>query len=143
VAMVRPDHPLAASGSATLADLADEPLIAWGRAVNPALYDRFATAMDATGRPWALVGTASGAIEVAARVASGFGVGVLFDAVAGAQPLAEVRCVQLEDAPTVPLALVWREDDRSEVLAGFLALMRRGVAGRAAASGMPEPRSVR
>ena len=44
VAMVRDDHPLASASEATMADVVDEPLIAWGRAVNPALYDRFAGA---------------------------------------------------------------------------------------------------
>jgi DNA-binding transcriptional LysR family regulator len=134
VAMVRHDHPLASADEATMADVVDEPLIAWGRGVNPSLYDCFASAMDATGRPWALVGTATGAVEVAARVASGFGVGVLFAAVAEAQPIAGVRCIPLIDAPVIEKVLVWRRDDRSEVLAGFVTALRQAAVGRAAAS---------
>jgi len=143
VAMVRDDHPLASASEATMADVVDEPLIAWGRAVNPALYDRFAGAMDATGRPWALVGTATGAIEVAARVASGFGVGVLFEAVTGTEAMAGVRCVPLVDGPQIPQVLVWRRDDGSEVLAGFITVIRRAAAGRATVSDTPARPSAR
>jgi DNA-binding transcriptional LysR family regulator len=124
-AMVRDDHPFADRGAVTLAELAAEPLIAWGRSVNPALYDLFAGAMDATGAPWALVGTASGAVDVAARVVSGFGVGVLFESVAAARPIDGVRCVALRDAPAVPKTLVWRADDRSELLGAFIAALCR------------------
>jgi DNA-binding transcriptional LysR family regulator len=127
-AVVRDDHPFAGRDTVDLAELAAEPLIAWGRTVNPALYDCFAQAMDATGAPWALVGTATGAVEVAARVVSGFGTGVLLESVAQSQPIAGVSAVPLRDGPVVTRALVWRRDDRSELLGAFVAAVRRSAA---------------
>jgi DNA-binding transcriptional LysR family regulator len=123
--IVRDDHAFATRDSIDLAELAAEPIIAWGRAVNPALYDAFAGAMDATGRPWALVGTTAGAVEVAARVMSGFGIGLLLEAVALAQPIAGVRAVPVRDGPYFERTLVWRADDRSELLGAFVGAVRR------------------
>jgi DNA-binding transcriptional LysR family regulator len=124
-ALVRADHALASRESVDLADLAVEPLIVWGRAVNPALYDRFAAAMDATGAPWALVGTAAGAVEVAARVVSGFGVGVVLETMARTPRIEGVRAVPVRDGPLIGRTLVWRRDDRSELLGAFVAVMQR------------------
>jgi hypothetical protein len=93
--------------------------------VNPALYDEFAAAMDATGAPWALVGTTAGAVEVAARVMSGFGIGVLLESVARAQPIDGVCAVTVRNGPVVDRQLVWRRDDRSELVGAFVAAMRR------------------
>jgi DNA-binding transcriptional LysR family regulator len=123
-AVVRPDHPFAARDSVDLVELAAEPLVVWSRSVNPALYDQFAAAMDESGAPWALVGAASGAVEVAARVVSGFGVGVLLEAVARAQPVEGVCAVPLRDGPEIPRTLVWRADDRSELVGAFVAAVR-------------------
>jgi hypothetical protein len=100
----------------------------WARAVNPALYDRFAAAMDATGAPWALVGTAAGAVEVAARVMSGFGVGVVLETMAHTTRIEGVRAVPVHDGPIVSRTLVWRRDDRSELLGAFVAVLRRRAA---------------
>ncbi len=65
--------------------------------------------MDATGAPWTLVGTASGAENVAARVLAGFGVGIVFDSVAAARPIPGVSYLPLGlGAPLVERWLVWR-----------------------------------
>jgi DNA-binding transcriptional LysR family regulator len=127
-ALVREDHPFAGRESVDLAELAAEPLIAWGRAVNPSLYDEFASAMDATGAPWALVGTTAGAVEVAARVMSGFGTGVLLESVASAHRIDGVCAVAVRDGPVFDRVLVWRRDERSELLGAFVAAMRRRAA---------------
>ncbi|WP_348240797.1 hypothetical protein, partial [Salmonella enterica] len=81
----------------TLAELAHEPLIGWPRSVNPVSYDRFARAMDDTGVPWTLVGTAAGPDNVAARVLSGFGVGISFGSFVELRPLEGVRYVPVVD----------------------------------------------
>src|SRR5690606_31774521 len=92
-----------------------------------------AAAMDATGKPWAMVGAASGAVEVAARVVSGFGVGVLLDVVAREGPVAGVCAVPLRDGPTLIRTLVWRADDRSELVGAFVdAVSARGRRQRSA-----------
>jgi DNA-binding transcriptional LysR family regulator len=129
VAMVPAGHPFASRSEVDLADLAGEPLIAWPRAVNPALYDCFAEAMDAAGPPWALVGTASGAVDVATRVISGFGVGVLFESVAAARPIVGVQYARLRDGPTVDRVAVWRRNDQRASLRALIELLvpRRAV----------------
>jgi len=128
VAVVTSDHPLAPAGSVALVDLAREPLIAWPRAANPALYDAFAGAMDASGAPWTLVGTASGVENVAARVLAGFGVGIVFDSVAAARPIPGVAYLSLGlGAPLVERRLVWRADDRSPAITEFVGLVRERV----------------
>ena len=128
VAVVPSDHPFATAGAVALVDLASEPLIAWPRAANPALYDAFAGAMDATGAPWTLVGTAGGAENVAARVLAGFGVGIVFDSVAEARAIPGVSYLPLGlGAPLLERRLVWRADDRDPALLEFVALVRERV----------------
>ena len=128
VAVVPEDHALARASTISLVELAREPLIAWPRAANPALYDSFARAMDTTGAPWTLVGTASGAESVAARVLAGFGVGIVFDSVAAARPIPGVAYVELgTGAPPVGQWLVWRRDEQSAALRLFVELIREHV----------------
>jgi DNA-binding transcriptional LysR family regulator len=125
VAVVRDDHPLARGSVVSLVELAREPLIAWPRAANPPLYDRFARAMDDTGAPWTLVGTAAGAENTAARVLAGFGVGLVFDSVGAGRPIPGVSYVALgPGAPRFERRLVWRRDERSRALAQFVDLAR-------------------
>jgi len=125
VAVVPSDHPIATMRNVALVDLAGEPLIAWPRAANPALYDTFAGTMDATGAPWTLVGTASGAENVAARVLAGFGVGIVFDSVAAARPIPGVTYVSLgRGAPLAERRLVWHADEGSPAITEFVALVR-------------------
>ena len=138
VAVVPSDHPLAAMSTVALVDVAREPLIAWPRAANPALYDAFAGAMDASGAPWTLVGTASGAENVAARVLAGFGVGIVFDSVAAARPIPGVAYLSLGlGAPLVERCLVWRADDRSPAIREFVALVRERVTAPETATNPP------
>jgi len=121
VVLVPHDHPFARLNELALADLVSEPLIAWPRAANPALYDRFAQAMDGTGEPWTLVGTAVGGANVASRVLAGFGVGVLFESEAAANPLPGVTRVPLgRGMPKIERNLVWRSGSTDEGLLRFL-----------------------
>jgi DNA-binding transcriptional LysR family regulator len=125
VAVVPDAHPWAALDHITLRELADEPLVAWPRAVNPVAYDRFTAAMDATGVPWALVGTAAGADNVLARVLSGFGVGLLYQAIAEARRVPGVSYVRVaDDAAAFERKLVWRRDERHPAMEPFVALLR-------------------
>jgi DNA-binding transcriptional LysR family regulator len=81
VVLVPETDPLAREKFLTLDRLAAEPLITWPRASNPLMYDRFAAAMDATGKPWSLVATATGIANLASRVMSSQGVGIIAAAV--------------------------------------------------------------
>jgi DNA-binding transcriptional LysR family regulator len=130
VALMPDDHPFAQLNELALVDLVSEPLIAWPRAANPALYDQFARAMDDTGEPWTLVGTAVGAANVASRVLAGFGVGVLFEAEAAANPLPGVTSVVLgAGMPAIDRKLVWRSRVTDEGLLRFIEAVGLIAAG--------------
>jgi DNA-binding transcriptional LysR family regulator len=123
------DHPLARQASASLAEIAREPLIGWPRTINPALYDRFAAAMDATGVPWTLVGTAVGADNVAARVLSGFGIGMIFESFMPSRPPDGIAYVPIgDDAAHVDRVLVWPKDERHAALPTFVSLATKRLA---------------
>jgi DNA-binding transcriptional LysR family regulator len=121
VALLPVAHPLAARSVVSAAALADEPLITWPRAMNPLLYERFEAALNATGRPWSLVATASGFPNIVARVMSGHGIGVIPASAASARPLRGMAVVPLgEGGPLADRAIIWRQ--------------RAGEAGYAASS---------
>ena len=125
VAVLPHDHPLAVESEVALADLAREPLIAWPRVANPALYDYFAHAMDRTGVPWTLVGTAAGVDNVASRVLAGYGVGIVFESMAAARPIPGVSFVRLgSGAPVAEQRLVWRKDEQHRALQMLVELTR-------------------
>lgn len=125
LAVLPATHALARRASVTLADLAREPLLGWPRSANPVAYDRFAAAMDATGRPWALVGTAQGHEDVAARVLSGFGIGVAYGAHMTATGVTGIVVVAV-DAPDLCFTrtLAWPAEAAHPAVADFVALAR-------------------
>jgi DNA-binding transcriptional LysR family regulator len=120
------DHPLARRDHLTLADIAAEPLIGWPRASNPLAYDRFAAAMDATGAPWTLVGTALGADDLVARVLSGFGVGLAYGSGTDAAAFPGAVCLPV-DEPELRFTrtLAWRRDETHPALVPFVESIRR------------------
>jgi DNA-binding transcriptional LysR family regulator len=119
-------HPLARRELLTLADIAPEPLVGWPRAANPVAYDRFAAAMDATGSPWTLVGTALGADDLLARVLSGFGIGLAYGSGTGAEAFPGAVCRPL-DEPGLRFTrtLAWRSEEAHLALAPFVELIGR------------------
>ena len=130
VAVVPASHALAEQDVTSLAEIAHEPLIAWPRSANAVTYDRFAEAMDATGVPWTLVGTAAGADTVAARVLSGFGIGVLFESFAEVRPLEGLAYVPVKDEdPVIERMLFWRRDQHHVALPAFRELMSNRFRG--------------
>ena len=125
VAVVPEGHPLAEHEhdpvGIPLAAIAGEPLVAWPKATNPQLYDLLARALDRTKVAWRLVDTVTGVHNVAARVLSGLGVGVLFEGVARPRPIEGVRYVTIgAGAPHCDRRLVWRNDERHVALAPFV-----------------------
>jgi DNA-binding transcriptional LysR family regulator len=128
VAVVPAGHPFAGAAAVDLATVAGEPLIGFPRAIHPRLYDRLAAALDATDRPWSLVGTAVGIVDVAARVLTGQGVGIVFAPEAAARPLDGVVAVPIADGPAVERTLVWRRDERHPAVPRFVALARAELA---------------
>jgi DNA-binding transcriptional LysR family regulator len=126
VAILPVGHPLATQASIRVDDLTTEPLIVWERAANPRIYDELAEAMGRTGEPWTYVGTASGIENVAARVLSGFGIGIMFESFAPSRRIEGVVIVPIE----LPLAdldrvVLWRANDRHPALAPFVETVVR------------------
>jgi DNA-binding transcriptional LysR family regulator len=125
VAVVPSSHPLAKLESAPIERLAEEPLIGWPRMLNPGLYDRFANAMDGTNRPWSLVGTTIGVDNVAARVLSGHGIGIVPEPMAPARPPEGIRLLPIVGGPTLDRVLLWRRDDASKAARVFSELLQK------------------
>jgi hypothetical protein len=79
--------------------------------------------MDDTGVAWTLVGTAAGPDNVAARVLSGFGIGLVFASAAELRPVEGIRYVPVVgDQPVIERVLFWRSDTRHPALAPFVGL---------------------
>jgi len=108
VALVAEGDPLSRDSALTAERIASEPLITWPRASHPVMYDKFAAAMDATGKPWSLVATASGVASLVSRVISSQGVGVIPSVVIRRRQFDGVRVIPLVDQDLrLERALVW------------------------------------
>jgi DNA-binding transcriptional LysR family regulator len=123
VALVPDNHPLAGLEDVTLERLAAEPLIIWPRSLHPAMYDLFASAMDATGRPWTLVGTAVGIDNVASRVIAEHGIGVMPMPFTNERSFDRIAYVPLRDGPGLERRIVWRRDERNQAVSVFIELL--------------------
>jgi DNA-binding transcriptional LysR family regulator len=123
-ALVPHGHPLADLPAVTMRRLAGEPLIGWPRSLHPALYDLFATSMDATLRPWTLVGTAVGIDNVASRVIAEHGIGVMPMPFTTERTFDSIACIPVSDGPDLERRIVWRRDERSQAVTVFLELLR-------------------
>ena len=123
------DHALAARDEVALAELVAEPFVLLARREAPGLYESLGQAMaDAGGMPGA-VQEVREMQTVVGLVAAGLGVS-LVPASVGADEHRGVAYRPIAGAaPTVELALAWRQDDHSPVLEAFLATARASVAG--------------
>jgi DNA-binding transcriptional LysR family regulator len=125
-AVVQQSSPLARRGVLSLRQLAAEPLITWSRMMNPLLYERFATAMDALGVPWSLVATANGVTNLMSRVVSGQGVGLIPASAVIDRRLPGIAVVPLDDdGPSVERVLIWPRQAPHLVVPTFANILRR------------------
>lgn len=134
VAVAPAQHPLAQYDIVPIDRLADEPLIGWPRWLNPNLYDCFAAAMDATDRPWSLVGTTVGVDNVAARVLLGHGIGIVPEPFASERSVEGVVHLPIGGGPMIDRVLVWRRDESNPVAKVFVDLLCEEI-GQAVAVG--------
>lgn len=115
-------HPLASRENLTVSDLRDEPFITYdpavGSVVDDAVVRTCATAGFSPRREHLVAETAT----VIALVAAGLGVALVPDS-ARALTLTGVTFRDLPDTEHVTLALAWRTDDDSPVLANALAAL--------------------
>ncbi|MDQ3630548.1 MAG: LysR substrate-binding domain-containing protein [Actinomycetota bacterium] len=123
------DHELAARREIALADLAAEPFVLLARREAPGLHESLRRAMaDAGGVP-KVVQEAREMQTVVGLVAAGLGVSLVPASVGADEHRGVAFRPVAGTAPTVELALAWRPDDHSPVLAAFLDTAREEAAG--------------
>jgi DNA-binding transcriptional LysR family regulator len=118
VAALPESHPLAARERLALAELTGEPLVLLTRTGSPGVREVLEAATARFGGEGQLVQEAAEVQTVIGLVAGGVGFSLVPDSV---RSLARRGVVyrDIVDAPSIELALAWRADDRSPVLAAF------------------------
>jgi DNA-binding transcriptional LysR family regulator len=116
-------HRLAGRDRLALAELAGEPLVLLTRAGSPGVREVLEAATARFGGEGQLVQEAAEVQTVIGLVAGGVGFSLVPDSV---RSLTRRGVVYREvvDAPSIELALVWRAEDRSPVLAAFREVVR-------------------
>jgi DNA-binding transcriptional LysR family regulator len=117
-------HPLALKTPLKLADLAGEPLVFLTRSGSPGLRDSLALAIDRLGGEDGIVQEAAEMQTVIGLVAAGVGISLVPESVRSLVRAGVTYRPLADNAPRVELAVAWRTDDPSPVLAAFLALIR-------------------
>lgn len=118
------DHPLASHEEVALAELVEEPFVLLARREAPGLHESLGQAMaDAGGVPH-VVQEAREMQTVVGLVAAGLGVSLVPASVGADEHRGVAYRPVAGSAPTVALALAWRPDDKSPVLAAFLDTAR-------------------
>jgi len=123
------DHPLAARHEVALAELVAEPFVLLARREAPGLHESLGEAMAAAGGVPGVVQEVREMQTVVGLVAAGLGVSLVPASVGADEHRGVAFRPVAGTAPTVELALAWRPDDRSPVLAAFLATARGESAG--------------
>lgn len=122
------DHPLAARRDVALADLVEEPFVLLARREAPGLYESLNTAMAGAGGVPEVVQEAREMQTVVGLVAAGLGVSLVPASVGADEHRGVAYRPVAGTAPTIELALAWRPDDLSPVVAAFLATARSETA---------------
>ena len=120
VAVLPADHPLAEGAELHLRALRDEAFILTPRHVGPSSYDTVVTACRAAGFEPRLGQVAPQMLSVVSLVSVGLGVSVV-PGVMRSLRLAGSRFLNIEGGPVSELSVAHRRDNRSKVLAHFLA----------------------
>lgn len=114
-------HPLAERKSIAWSQLEREPLIVLARREGVGLHDAVLAGCRAAGFAPKLAHTPSLIGTVLSYVEAGAGVGIVTDSVVA--PDLPLRFVPLKPAMTVPLVLVWQEDDDAPPVQRFRELV--------------------
>lgn len=118
---VRPGHPFAGRRSVAWTALASEPLIVLARREGMGLHDAVLAGCRQAGFIPRLAHTPSLIGTVLSYVEAGAGVGVLPDSVVDTR--LQLRFVPLKPRRTVPLVLVWNEDEDPPAVQRFRELL--------------------
>jgi DNA-binding transcriptional LysR family regulator len=124
VAVLPADHPVSERSSARLAQLADEPFIMFDRNRAPGLYDKVVSSCIDAGFTPHIIPQSSDVQSVLGLVAGGLGVTVV-PASFRHLTIDGLSYRKLTDVnTTVELFAVWRRDQHTSVLEGFLDVAR-------------------
>jgi len=115
-------HPLAGRHHVSWEALATEPLIVLSRREGMSLHDAVLVGCRQAGFAPRIAHTPSLIGTVMTYVESGAGVGIVTDSVA--PPAATLKFIPLRPQHTVPLVLVWHEDDDPPAAQRFRELLR-------------------
>ena len=119
--VLRPDHPLAGCRSLTWKSLAGEPLVMLARREGASLHDAILAACRQAGFMPRLAHTPSLIGTVLSYTEAGAGPGIVTDSVL--PPGSPLRFIPLTPAATVPLVLVWQEDQDPPPVQRFRELL--------------------
>jgi DNA-binding transcriptional LysR family regulator len=130
VVVAVPDrHPLAARPSIRLEQLAGEPLVLLTRSGAPGLRESLSRAIAGFGGEAGIVQEADEMQTVVGLVAAGVGISLVPESVRALVRRGVTYRVLEDGEAVVELAIAWRRDDRSPVLAAFLELIRGSLPG--------------
>jgi DNA-binding transcriptional LysR family regulator len=113
-------HPLVSRPRVTLADLADEPFVLYGRDSGPAVHDTIVGFCRAAGFSPRIVQEAVDVQTIVALVASNLGVSLLIAPTPHTDEAAVVYRPLVDDLPRWEMALAWSQLNRSPVLSRLL-----------------------
>lgn len=133
VVVLPEDHPLASHKRISLKQLAREPFVAFPRQRGPAFFDQIIALCQDAGFSPRIVQEAP-QLDIVSLVAAGFGVSILPESIRNVRRQGLVFR-PIVGSPTTNLLLVWRADDDSPALEGFLSFVRQ--------VGVRKPRGVR
>jgi DNA-binding transcriptional LysR family regulator len=117
------DHPLAAKKRIAMKDLAREPFVAFPRPRGQAFFDQIIALCQGAGFSPRIVQEAP-QLDIVSLVAAGFGVSILPESIRNIRRQGLVFR-PIVGSPTTNLSLVWRIDDASPAVAGFLSFVRQ------------------
>jgi DNA-binding transcriptional LysR family regulator len=119
-------HPLTRLKERRLRDLTDAPFVWWPRRLNPVLYDRLMHECFRGGlKSPRIVLEAQDEATILSLVATGMGVAWVLESACGRHPKSVVLLSVVDMNVPMPLALAWRKDNKSPLLASFVANVQR------------------
>jgi DNA-binding transcriptional LysR family regulator len=120
------DHPLTKLKKPRLRDLADAPFVWFPRRESPALYDRLMHACFRGGlKSPRIVQEGLDEATILSLVATGLGVGWVLGTARWRRPESVVIMSVVDLNVPLPLALAWRKDNKSPLLASFVVDVQR------------------
>jgi DNA-binding transcriptional LysR family regulator len=119
-------HPLTKRKQLRLRDLTDVPFVWFPRRESPLLYDRLMRKCFRGGlKSPKIVQEGLDEATILSLVATGLGVGWVLGTARWRRPESIVIMSVVDLNLTLPLALAWRKDDKSPLLASFVAGVQR------------------